>query len=761
MTMAVDRGNGLRVVGTTPIRPDGLDKVTGRATFADDIHLPRMLHGKVVRSPHAHANIKAIDTSKATALPGVHAVITAADFSEPASQIESLGEGGIVDIKDLADNCIAKNKVFYDGHAIAAVAADNKHIAEHAAGLIAVDYELLDPVMDVQSAMADTAPVIHENFTPGSFFAQTEKSGTNAGRLEFANGDIIQGFRDASVIVESEFTTQPVHQGYIESHVTTVQWDSDDRITVWTSSQGHFAIRDQLAGILNIPMSNINVIPLEIGGAFGGKDSVYLDPLAAMLSKKSGRPVKMSMSRSEVLRATGPSSGTHMKVRMGTNDKGMLLAADISFAFEAGAFPGGPVAAGVLTATTRYNIPHYRLEGFDVILNKPRVKPYRAPGATQSHFAVESVMDQLAEKLGIDPIDFRLKNVMKTGDRLVLGFPCPVVGSIELLESVKSHPHYRAPLDGDKQGRGFAYGFWYGGGGTSSAELSVNADGTVQVCTGSCDLSGTRMTLAMQVAEALGIAVSDVLVKTGDTQSIGYTLPAWGSRTTFATGIACITVAEKVISKMIERAAGIWATDVANVLFDSGVFSDAKDKDHSLTFKELAARHESTGGAISAQANVSPQGAGFQLAAYLVDVEVDTATGKVTILRSTLFQDVGKAVHPDYVSGQMQGGVVQGIGWALNEEYVYADDGRLANVTFLDYRMPTALDLPMTDTVILETPNPGHPYGVRGAGEVSIVNPPAAVANAIYAAVGIRMNSLPMSPRAVLEKLQEHGFAEF
>jgi len=454
MTMAVDRGNGLRVVGTTPIRPDGLDKVTGRATFADDIHLPRMLHGKVVRSPHAHANIKAIDTSKATALPGVHAVITAADFSEPASQIESLGEGGIVDIKDLADNCIAKNKVFYDGHAIAAVAADNKHIAEHAAGLIAVDYELLDPVMDVQSAMADTAPVIHENFTPGSFFAQTEKSGPNAGRLEFANGDIIQGFRDASVIVESEFTTQPVHQGYIESHVTTVQWDSDDRITVWTSSQGHFAIRDQLAGILNIPMSNINVIPLEIGGAFGGKDSVYLDPLAAMLSKKSGRPVKMSMSRSEVLRATGPSSGTHMKVRMGTNDKGMLLAADISFAFEAGAFPGGPVAAGVLTATTRYNIPHYRLEGFDVILNKPRVKPYRAPGATQSHFAVESVMDQLAEKLGIDPIDFRLKNVMKTGDRLVLGFPCPVVGSIELLESVKSHPHYRAPLDGDKQGRG-------------------------------------------------------------------------------------------------------------------------------------------------------------------------------------------------------------------------------------------------------------------------------------------------------------------
>jgi xanthine dehydrogenase molybdenum-binding subunit len=761
MTMAVERENGLRVVGTTPIRPDGLDKVTGRATFADDIYLPRMLHGKVLRSPHAHARIKAIDTRKATALPGVHAVITAADFPVPATSIESLGEGGMVDIKDLADNCIAKKKVFYDGHAVAAVAADNLHIAEHAAGLISVDYEVLKPVMDVQSAMADTAPVIHENFTPGSFFAQTEKSGPNAGRLEFADGDINKGFNDATVIVESDFTTQTVHQGYIESHVTTVQWDSDDRITVWTSSQGHFGIRDQLAGILNIPMSNINVIPLEIGGAFGGKDSVYLDPLAAMLSKKSGRPVKMAMSRNEVLRATGPSSGTHMKVRMGANDNGMLLAADISFAYEAGAFPGGPVAAGILTATTRYNIPNYRLEGFDVILNKPRVKPYRAPGATQSHFAVETVMDELAEKLGMDSIEFRLKNATKTGDRLVLGFPCPAIGGIELLNAVKSHPHYRAPLDGKKQGRGVAYGFWYGGGGTSSAELSVNADGTVQACTGSCDLSGTRMTLAMQTAEALGIDISDVLVKTGDTQSIGYTLPAWGSRTTFATGIACITVAEKVIAKMIERAAGIWAVDSENVTFDSGVFSDRNDSDQSFTFKELAAKHDSTGGAISAQATVSPQGAGFQLAAYLVDVEVDTGTGKVTILRSTLFQDVGKAVHPDYVSGQMQGGVVQGLGWALNEEYVYADDGTLANTTFLDYRMPTALDLPMTETVILETPNPGHPYGVRGAGEASILNPPAAVANAIYDAVGIRMNSLPMSPRAVLEKLWEHGAVEF
>jgi len=755
MKVAGKHKDGLHVIGTTPVRPDGLDKVTGRATFADDIHLPEMLHGKVLRSPHAHARIKSIDTRKATALPGVYAVITAADFPQPAPPDESSDPGEHADMSDLANNCIATTRVLYDGHAVAAVAAENKHIAEQALGLINVEYEVLEAVLDIQSAMAEDAPVIHENLKPGFFFAVTKKASPNAGRLEFTDGDIVKGFSNASVIVERTFTTQAVHQGYIEPHISTAMWERDDRITVWTSCQGHFDIRDQLAGILSIPKNHINVIPLEVGGAFGGKDSVYLDPLAVMLSKKCGHPVKIAMSRNEVLRATGPASGSHMQVRMGADNNGKLVATDITFAFEAGAFPGGPVSAGILTATTRYNIPNYRLEGFDVILNKPKVKPYRAPGATQSHFAVETVLDELAEKLGMDPIDLRIRNAMKTGDPLILGHSCQVIGSIELLEAVRNHPHYQAKLDGQNQGRGVAYGFWYGGGGTSSAKLSVNADGTVQVCTGSCDMSGTRMTLAMQTAETLGIQVSDVRVTTGDTQSIGFTLPAWGSRTTFATGIACITVAKKVIAKMIERVAGIWKVKSEDVSFDDGEFSNNNDKTQALTFKQLAAKLDSSGGPVSDQVSVAPQGVGFQLAAYLVDVEVDTQTGKVSILRSTIFQDAGKAVHPDYVSGQMQGGVVQGLGWALNEAYIYTDEGTLANTSFLDYRMPTALDQPMTETVILETPNPGHPYGVRGVGEVSIVNPPAAVANAIYDAVGIRMNSLPMSPTAVLQKLWE------
>ena len=752
--------DGLRIVGTTPIRADGPDKVTGHAVFADDIHLPGMLHGKVLRSPHAHARIRSIDVSRAASLPGVHAVISAADLPKGPATAGSSSTNESADMRALADSCIAGNRVLFDGHAIAAVAADNRHIAEQALGLIDVDYEVLEAVLDIRSAMAGDAPVIHEKLKDGFFFAATKTVSPNAGRLEYSDGDINKGFSKASVIVERAFTTCTIHQGYLEPPGSTVLWGNDDRITVWTSCQGHFDIRDQLASILNIPAGQINVIPLEIGGAFGGKDSVYLEPLAALLSKKCGQPVKMVMSRNEVLRATGPASGSSMQVRIGADDRGRLVAADISFAFEAGAFPGGHVSAGVLTATTRYNIPNYRLEGFDVILNKPKIRPYRAPGATQSHFAVETVLDEIAEKLDMDPVELRIINAMKTGDRLVQGFKCPVIGSIELLEAVKNHPHYSAPLNGLNQGRGVAYGFWYGGGGTSSARLVVKADGKVEVCTGSCDMSGTRMTLAMQTAEALGIDVSDVQVKTGDTQSIGFTLPAWGSRTTFATGIACITAAGKVIAKMIERTAGIWKVDSEEVSFTTGVFSNMNDTAQTLTFRELAATLDSTGGPVSEQVSEAPQGVGFQLAAYLVDVEVDIQTGKVSILRGTIFQDVGKAVHPDYVSGQMQGGVVQGLGWALNEAYIYADDGTLSNTSFLDYRMPTALDQPMTETVILETPNPGHPYGVRGVGEVSIVNPPAAVANAIYDAVGIRMDSLPMSPSAVLEKLRERDTEE-
>ncbi|MEC9340117.1 MAG: xanthine dehydrogenase family protein molybdopterin-binding subunit [Pseudomonadota bacterium] len=745
----------LNVIGTTPTRKDGIDKVTGVAKFGDDIHLSNMLHAKVLRSPHPHARIVKIDTSKAAAYPGVHAVITGKDMPKLNVQVVAAGEGGEVNMQDIADNCIARDKVFYEGHVVAAVAADNPHIAGEAAKLIEVEYEVLESVLDVREAVKEGAVVLHEDYTPGAFLFPTQKALPNAGRLQMGDGDVEAGLKQADFVVTREFTTKAVHQGYIEPHITTALWNPQGTLTVWTTTQGAFAIRDFLSCFLNLPMNAIKVIPMEIGGGFGGKDVPYMDPLAAVLSRKTGRPVKMFMSREEVLKATGPSPETYMKVTMGCKKDGTLTAADLYMLYEAGAYPGGPIAPGCACSVTRYNIPAVRIDGYDVFLNKPKMKPYRAPGATQSTFAVESVISELADKCGMDPIDFRMKNVLKPGDMLPLGFPCPPLGTVAILEAIKNHPHYTAPLDGPNRGRGVSFAFWFGAGLMSSAELSLNSDGTVNLSTGSADLSGTRMTLSMQCAETLGIDVQNVSAAVADTDSIGYTFQSVGSRTTFATGIAVIDASKMLLEKMAERAALIWETDVANVAVEKGVFINTAEQGKQLTFVEIGRQADHTGGPITVATSANPEGVGFQVAANLVDVEVDPETGKVDILRYTAFQDVGRAVHPDYVEGQMQGGAVQGIGWALHEEYFYDDEGHLKNPTLLDYRMPTALDVPNIECVIIETPNPGHPYGVRGCGEAPIVPPPAALADAIKNAIGVRMSKLPMKPGNILEAIWE------
>ena len=743
------------VIGTTPIRPDGADKVTGRAQFGDDVHFPGMLHGKVLRSPHAHALIRAIRTEKAQRIPGVRAVVTAADFPDIPLQMVASGEAGMVNLKEVAEYCMASKKVLFEGQAVAAVAADSPHLADEALAAIEVDYEILKPVLSVDDALAEDAPVLHETFIPGAFLIPTEQVSPNAGQLTLALGNIEEGFAKADIIIEREFRTDTVHQGYIEPHVTTVFWDENDHITVWTSSQGAFAIRDLLAGVLRMPQSKIKVVPLEIGGGFGGKDMIFLDPIAAFLSRKTRRHVKMAMSRAEILRATGPTPASHIKVKMGASKDGKLVAAKLYIAFEAGAFPGGPIAPGSITAITRYTIPNVLIEGLDVVTNKPRSRPYRAPGSTQSHFAVETVMDELAEKLNLDPIDFRLLNVANPGDPMILGLPMMPTGGREILEAVKHHPHYQAPLPGKNCGRGVAFAFWFGAGLTSSAEIRVNTDGSVLIAEGSSDLSGTRMTLAMQAAEALGIPVDDITVTVPDTDSVGYTFQSVGSRTTFATGIAVHEAAQKVIAEMKTRAAMIWNAKAEEVNFQAGVFAHRDKADLRLTFKEIAEKMLETGGFISGQATVDPEmtRVGPQTAATIVDLEVDPETGKVDVRRMTVFQDVGKAIHPDYVAGQMQGGAAQSVGWALYEGYVYDQEGHLRNASLLDYRLPTALDLPMIDTVIVEVPNPGHPFGVRGVGEVPIVAPAAAIANAIYKAVGVRMHQLPMTPDRILEAI--------
>ena len=742
-------------VGTRPIRPDGVDKVTGRAAYGADFAMPGQLHGKIKRSPHAHARILAIDTKKAAALPGVKAVVTGADFPDLASELVEGGEAAS-NTRDLAWNVIAREKALYEGHAVAAVAALSPAIAEEALDLIEVTYDVLPHVTDVEAAMAPGAPVLHAHiFTEGVDPKPTLPSNI-ARRHQFVRGDVDQALRDADVTVERRYTTQSVHQGYIEPHACVAAFSADGQAQVWSSSQGHFIVRSYCAKVLGLEVSDIRVTPAEIGGGFGGKTTVYLEPIALALSRQAGAPVKMVMTRDEVFRATGPTSGGVILVKLGAKKDGTIVAADVELKFLAGAFPGSPVGTAAMTALACYDIPNFRIIGWDVVTNTPKTAAYRAPGAPISAFGVESAVDEIAEKLGRDPIDIRIQNGARDGVKAAYGPTFQNIGHLETLQRLKQHPNLEVPL-GPNQGRGVAVGFWFNIGGESTAAVHLGEDGTATVVTGNPDIGGSRASMAIMAAEVLGIPVENVRAVVADTASIGYSMLTGGSRTTFATGMAAVRAAEKVVDELKTRAAKIWDTSVENVVWKDGraVCTDAaKGEVKPLTLKGLAGQSARTGGPISAEVSLNAQGAGPGFAAHVCDVEVDPETGHVTVLRYTAAQDVGRAIHPSYVEGQMQGGAAQGIGWALNEEYVFDRDGKMENSGFLDYRMPVASDLPMIDTIMIEVPNPRHPFGAKGVGEAPIVPPLAAVANAVTRATGVRMFDLPLSPpkiRAALD----------
>ena len=747
-----------KVIGSRPIRHDGVDKVTGRAQYGADIQLQGLLHGKVLRSPVSHARVKSIDTSKAKALPGVKAVVVNADF--PASP-DRLDEDS-AKLKWLMDNILASDKVLYVGHAVAAVAATDAHIAEDALALIDVVYEELPPVLDVQDAMLDSAPLLHEDLhTSDIGGAKSDKASNVASHIQFTKGEIAVGFEEADVVIEREFETTMVHQGYIEPQNGTAFWNQDGELTIWTSTQGLFAVRDSTAEILRVPVSQVKVRPMEIGGGFGGKIPIYLEPVAALLSKLSGQPVKMTMDRAAVFQATGPTSGTYMRIKMGAKKDGTITAAEAYLAYEAGAYPGAAVGAGAMTVFSPYDIEHAQIDGYDVCVNKPKTAAYRAPGAPASEFAAESVVNELAELLEIDPLELRLKNAAVEGTQRADGAKFGVIGNVETMKAAQDSPHWNSELEGPNRGRGVAQGFWFNIGFESSAYAQVNADGTVSLVLGSADIGGTRASLAMQLAETLGITAEDVKPHIVDTDSVGYTMVTGGSRTTFAGGWAAYEAAQDIRRQLVERAAQMWEVDADNVEYgDDGVITGPKDdegNDRSIDFKSMAGKLQGTGGMVVGRADTNKTSSGPAFATHIVDVEVDPETGKVEVLRYTAVQDVGTAIHPAYVEGQMQGGAAQGVGMALNEEYFYDEKGQLRNASLLDYRMPTTLDLPMIETELVEVENPGHPYGVRGVGEVPIIPPAPALREAIYQATGLRMPKLPMSPRAILEKKLEEG----
>ena len=728
------------VVGTRPIRHDGADKVTGAAKYGADFYAAGMLFAKVLRSPHSHATIKSIDTSKAEALGGVRAVVTAKDLPHDEWTYSH-------------DEVMAKDKAVYKGHPIAGVAATSVHVAEQAIGLVDVAYEVLPSVMTAPEAMKGDAPILHEDLTTEELGTKTDEVSNVAEHFRHAFGDIDEGFAEADVVIEREFNMATVHQGYIEPSNFSVNWNQDGRVHIWLSTQGPFDIRDSTAKVLDLPVSDLKVTPMEIGGGFGAKFSVFAAPIAALLSKKTGHPVKVVNTRTEEFESATPTCGSYVRVKIGATNEGKITAAQAYLAYEAGGYPGSPVGAGAMCVFAPYHIENQVVDGYDVVVNKPKTGAYRAPGSPNAAYATEAVVDELAETLGIDPLELRLMNASKEGSRRSDGVRFPRIGCVEVLEAMKDHPHYSAPLEGPNRGRGIAVGYWMNGGGESSITITVHPDGRVNLVEGSADIGGTRASISMMAAEVLGIAAEDVVPQVVDTDSVGFTSGTGGSSVTHKAGIVVHEAALDVKRQMIDRAAMIWDVSADSIEMSKGVIKSKADPELSTTFKDLAAELNATGGPVVGRAALTTGGAGGAFAGNIVDVEVDPETGKVEVLRYTAVQDAGKAIHPSYVEGQMQGGTVQGIGWALNEEYFMDDDGNMANSTFLDYRMPLSLDLPMIDTVIVEVANPEHPFGVRGVGEVSIAPPLAAMANAVYGAIGVRMDRLPMNPASIVKKL--------
>ena len=737
MAEAVD----LKAIGTRPVRPDGVEKVTGRANFGADLNLPGMLHGKILRSPHAHARIKSIDLSGALAVDGVLAAVSGKDIPG----------GG-----DLGDNVLAKDKALYHGHAVAAVAARSAYIAELALDEIKVEYEVLNPVLSIDDAIADGATLVNESqHTNGD----TSQPASNIAAItKFERGDVEKGFADADVVVEGEYRVPTAHQGYIEPHACTATINEEGKATVWCCTQGQFDVRSMTANCLNKQVSDIRVIPSEIGGGFGGKTTIYLEPVAVKLSEISGRPVKMVMSREEVFRATGPTSATLCRAKVGAKNDGTITAATAWLAYEAGAYPGAPVGPGCMSVLAPYDLENFSIEGNDVLVNKPKVAAYRAPGAPQSMHAMECAIDELARELDMDPIDLRLKNAAAEGTVAPYGPQFPAIGLRACLEAAKVHPNYTtAPAEG--QGRGVAVGFWFNIGMQSSAEIRIAENGAVTIMEGSPDIGGSRASMCLMAAETLGIPYENINAHVGDTEATGYCNTTGGSRTTFATGMAVIEACEDIIAQCKERAALTWELDVDQVDWEDGqavpkpgVNADVKP----LSLADIARSAGRTGGPLLGRASLNAQGPGASFSVNWTDVEVDRETGKVDVKAFTGVQDAGRAIHPSYVEGQMQGGAVQGLGWALNEEYIYDADGVMENAGFLDYRVPVTSDMPMIDTQIVEVPNPSHPYGVRGVGETPIVAPLAATSNAVRDALGFRINDLPLSPPRVLAAIDEN-----
>ena len=750
-------------VGQPITRVEGAQKVTGESTYAADIQLPGMLHCKLLRSPHAHARIKGIDTKKAEALDGVARVITAADLPtfEPRR------------MSNRAFNLLADDDVVFNGQPVVAVLATDPAVAEEALDLIDVEYEALPVVLDPLEAMREGAPLARKpvseidrsesrgHATVNVEAKTSEKPSNIASQVKFSRGDIEQGLAEADVVIEHTWRSAMMHQGYIEPHATVADYDpTSGELTIWTATQGQFFVRDQVSNMLKIPETKLRVIGLELGGGFGGK-IMLTQTLTAALARIVGRPVKLIFSRSEDLRGATPSAQCIVELKTGMKKDGSLTAIQGKIVYDCGAFPGASAAVGGILLGGSYNFPNLEIESYEVLTNKVSVGAIRAPGAHNVIFAIESQMDMMARELGLDPLETRMKNAVGKGDEMPSKMQYPSIGMKQCLETVSKSDIWRSrgeeqESNGKRRGIGMAVGGWMGGLQPASAHVELNGDGTINVVVGANDITGTNTSFAQIAAEELGVPLEMVSVVTGDTKTAPFAGMSAGSKTLYTVGRAVKAAAEDARQQIFAIAAERLEANADDLESIGGEVRVKGSPDKKVPFRRLAGMSTGFGalhppvigrGAISAR----KQAPGFT--AQVAEVEVDTETGHVTLLRWGTAQDAGFAINPLSVAGQMQGGTTQGMGIGLWEEMLYDDEGKLRNPSLLDYRMPTALDVPDIETMIVEVPSEEGPYGARGVGEPSIIPGAAAIANAVEDAIGARVMEVPITPERILRAL--------
>jgi xanthine dehydrogenase molybdenum-binding subunit len=746
----------LKTIGRSIPRVDARERVTGRAMYPADIQRPNMAHARLKRSPHAHARIVRIDTTKAERLRGVLAIVTAADFPVVTpGTVVPFGETG-ADAWPMSELNMARSKVFWVGQPVAAVAAVDLHIAAQALDLIEVTYEILEPAITIEAALRPGAPILHEHVLTKGLEPPARAPSNVVARTVIERGDTVAALAAAAAVGRAKVAIDTGHQGYIEPQAMVADVDPNGFATIWTSTQGHHAAEVMLHAITRIPTSRLKVVAMEVGGGFGGKIALHGEAAAVFLSRKCGRPVKLVFTRDEVLQGgSGPAAGARIEIAAGADADGRIVALEGTYHMDAGGLPGVPTTLLMQASAAHYQCANLKLIGYDVVTNKPKTEAYRGPGGIQAAFAMEQAIDDLALRLNMDPLELRRRNASRTGDPMPIGTPFPSIGLTTILDAVGQHACWTTPLAKGRlpRGRGLALGYWRGTSMTSACHITIASDGRPMVTLGTVDISGTRTTMAQVAAEAFGLSVDDVHVSTGDTKSVGYSDTSGGSRVARTMTAAVVEASRDALAQLTKRAAEKMQVPADEVDYAGGVFRARHAAGVAITLAQLM-NATLTDGAVIGRGVSTKLPFGVEIGAHVADVEVDPETGLVTVLRYTAFQDVGLALNPAAVEGQIQGSVVQGLGWALSEGFDYDAAGRLRNASLLDYRLPTALDVPDIDCVIIETPVPGVPYGVRGVGEVPIVPPAAAVANAIARAIGVRVPQMPMTPERVVRALQ-------